>query len=54
MSGNGKFFGLNPDFENCSFGICLATSVTADVNTGTRIGINECRFFAIANRRLHG
>jgi hypothetical protein len=44
MSGNGKFFGLNPDFENCSFGICLATSVTADVNTGTRIGINECRF----------
>lgn len=44
MSGNGKFFGLNPDFDNCSFGICLATSVTADVNSGTRVGINECRF----------
>ncbi|MBN8677353.1 MAG: T9SS type A sorting domain-containing protein [Chitinophagales bacterium] len=44
FKGNGKFFGLDPDFDNCSFGICLASSVTADVNSGTRIGINDSRF----------
>jgi Secretion system C-terminal sorting domain/PKD domain len=44
MSGNGKSFGGVPDFDNCTFGVYLTSSVSADVNSGTRIDVEECRF----------
>ena len=49
MVGNGKFFAGSPDFNNCIFGIYVSSRVSATVNSGTRIGVTNCRILGAHN-----